>query len=1074
MDPKCRHEVWEVLARMSRRSSVLVTTQSIEEAEVLADRLIVMRDGRLVCAGSPTWLKTKFDSGFFLRFTKLANFRERDVKKVVQYHMGAVEPKRVTKLEMVFNLSDSLQYAPRMARMLHYLEKRRIVLGIAFMSLTSCTMEDVYISMVSGQEPKPKVGAGDTRAASPAQQEVDAAKEKQELEAVKQLCTARSANAGVFTVLLALLHKRLLFWIRVWWTKPLSVGIIVASMVLLVLCEMHLLPSALPAASSFTYTPKELFDVSYGFIEADNASKKFANTVLLPVMSERSVKVFSPTSTFVERELLFWAQQNIHNYIFEYQYGVSVFGDQRAYAWFNGQCPYSAMLSLNMLHTALLRNLTGQKGSLITLVNSPFVDKNRIHKMEFERNYGKLMLEPGHNRLGHEMELFTTRNLITRLLYSFFVSLALSSYAASHVFAPMVEWSSGLKHMQLMTGMSGCLYWMGHFLFDMIMALCNSFLLTFIIFLSHMQITVGYHLAILALFVANAFSSMPLTYLFSGLFRDPTWAFSFLALGLFLAGMVGSIGVEILQVLVQEDPSTTSSPGLVLWGFVFRWFPTYSLVRGVIKVILLFRWNAICLTGGELLEEACQEPHFALDERISRCCEAKAENKTARLLYPLQPFHETGFYEAVSMVIQGTLYLAILSLADAQAFYNLRWYLARRFHGGEESDEAPEQQRGPRLVAVSMDPEVEREGNLVNQVCRTKAFKDVAMVIRNMQKAVGFITPAKVLDGVSILLNRGECLGLVGINNSGKSTLLEVLVGLQVPTGGGAHTAALSLGVDLRAWQQCIGYAPDGISEANMPALTVGELLDLMARLRGVLWRRQAVLGALSLVGRLKEDQMINKCSHGEMKMLLIVAAVMGVPPVVLLDEPYSDVEPLYRNEIIRMVQVLKGAQAMSIIMTSHRMSHCEVLCDRVAVMEAGKIEALGDALQMNQKYGRSYIVTLRLPPERRFDYQFQRILVDMMQEEFHQCSFGYNYKGMMSFRVGKTYTSWSELFTKMVAFKSNQELPEFSVCDITLEHIFVGLARRQILITGVRPHNYLSGGLSRLPSRVETPRRTY
>ncbi|XP_077498701.1 uncharacterized protein LOC144109782 [Amblyomma americanum] len=109
MDPKCRHEVWEVLARMSRRSSVLVTTQSIEEAEVLADQLIVMRDGRLVCAGSPTWLKTKFDSGFFLRFTKLANFRERDVKKVVQYHMGAVEPKRVTKLEMVFNLSDSLQ-----------------------------------------------------------------------------------------------------------------------------------------------------------------------------------------------------------------------------------------------------------------------------------------------------------------------------------------------------------------------------------------------------------------------------------------------------------------------------------------------------------------------------------------------------------------------------------------------------------------------------------------------------------------------------------------------------------------------------------------------------------------------------------------------------------------------------------------------------------------------------------------------------------------------------------------------------------------------------------------------------
>ncbi|XP_077498633.1 phospholipid-transporting ATPase ABCA3-like [Amblyomma americanum] len=1061
MDPKGRHEVWEVLARISRRSSVLVTTQSIEEADVLADRLIVMRKGRVVCAASPTWLKTNFDSGFFLRFTKLANFRDSDVKKVVQYHMGAVEPKRVTKLEMVFNLNDSLQHASRMARMLHYLEKRRMVLGIAFMSISSCTLEDVYISMVTANELKPKSGAGDTRAATPQVQNVDAAKEKQgapeikhrqpgpyaigfrlyllinidavannirkrlkrvrdvgtntkiiwtpghtgldsgtaaaqaELDSVKQLCTARSAKAGMFSVLLALLRKRAFIWTRVWWTKPLSVGIPVASMVLLALCERHFLPrhSSL-AASSFTYMPERLFDVSYGFIEADNASKKFANTVLLPHMSERSVRVFSPTTTFVERELLFWAQQSIRAYVYEYQYGASIFGDNRAFVWFNGQCPYSALLSLNMFNTALLRNITGQKGSTITLVNSPFVDKQHLDTEKFESLYGRIMLEPGLNRLGHETDLFATRNLITRVLYSFFVSLAMSFYAASHVFAPMAEWSSGLKHLQLMTGMSGGVYWLGHFLFDMLTALSSSLLLMFIIFLSHMEIPISYHLAILALFVANAFSSMPLTYLFSGLFRNPTWAFSFLALGLFLAGIVGSLGVEILQVLVQEEPTVTNSPGLFIWGLVFRWFPTYALVRGVIKVILLSRLNAICITGGKLLEEACQNAVLAVDKRITRCCEARADNQTARLLYPLEPFYESGFYEAVSMVVEGFLYMTILSLVDSQVYYSLRWYAARRFHGDEEPDEPLEQQRGPRLVAMSMDPEVEREVNLVNQVCRTKAFKDVAMVIRNMQKSIGFVAQVKILDGVSLLLNRGECIGLVGINSSGKSTLLETLVGLQVPTGGGAHTAALSLGMDLRAWLQGIGYTPDGIYEADMPALTVGELLDLMARLRGVLWRRQAILGALSLVGRLREDRMINKCSHGEMKMLLIVAAVIGVPPVLLVDEPYSDVEPLCRNDIIRMLQVLKGAQAMSIIMTSHRMSHCEVLCDRVAVMEAGKIEALGDALQMNQKYGRSYMVTLRLPPEKRFDFYFQRCLVDLMQEEFHQCNFCYNYKG--------------------------------------------------------------------------------
>ncbi|KAH7964349.1 hypothetical protein HPB51_027411 [Rhipicephalus microplus] len=1020
MDPKGRHQVWEVLARLSRRSSVLVTTKSIEEAEILADRLVIMREGSVVCAGSPTWLKTRFDSGFFLRFTKLPNFRERDVTRVVKYHMGAIAPRRVSKLETVYNLSDSLHHVTRMATMLHYLEKRHDILGIAFMSLTYCTLEDVYIRqpqpggeslssfdsmpdsspllqqvrafvreevarqlslvpfthenttclpaplrtaiseevaqavplahyepplssrshcpgvaqpvgapvayppavqpvaapltyatqpvappvafsqemqpvaapltyadadgsffsggdceeedvpaassianarlsrlvlrMVSG--PEGNMGGGDTQAQSPATPAdgSDPAKEKQEQDAVRQWCTARSTKAGVFSVLWALLRKRGIIWRRVWWTKPLSLGIPVACMLLLALCERHFLPDIAWEGSDITYEPEDIFDVSYGFIEKDNASKKFAENVLLPVLSEHSVRVFSPASSFVERELLFWAQQNVYSYLYEYQYGASILGDKRAVVWFNGQCPHSAPISLNLFHTALLRNLTGNKGSRITLVNSPGVRKAKEAKIEFERRYGQLEPLAGHEVLGHELELFSTRNVMTRVLYSFFVSLAMGFYAATHVFTPMVEWCSGIKHLQLMTGMSGCLYWMGHFVFDAIAALFNSATLASIIFVSNMDININYHLAILFLFVANAFASLPLTYLFTGLFGDTTWAFSFLALVLFFAGMVGSLGVELLCVITQDHPTVVSSAALFLWGFVCRWFPTYALVRGIIKVILLSRLNAICLTGGELLGEACRDSQYSTDKRISRCCDA-------RLLYPLEPFYETGFYEAVSMVVEGMLYMIALALVDSPLMYSLRWYVARRMYGSDEPDDAlDKQQHGPRLIAASMDPEVEREVNLVNQVCRTRAFKDVAMAVRNIQKVTGYAKQVDEVDGVSILLNRCECLGLIGVNNSGKTSLLEILVGIQVPSGGGAYTAALSLGGDLRAWQQGIGYAPDGIAEWCMPQLTVGEFLDLMAHLRGVAWRRQALRALLELTGRLREEQMIEKC----------------------------------------------------------------------------------------------------------------------------------------------------------------------------------------------------------------------
>ncbi|KAL3200140.1 hypothetical protein MRX96_043621 [Rhipicephalus microplus] len=116
---------------------------------------------------------------------------------------------------------------------------------------------------------------------------------------------------------------------------------------------------------------------------------------------------------------------------------------------------------------------------------------------------------------------------MTRVLYSFFVSLAMGFYAATHVFTPMVEWCSGIKHLQLMTGMSGCLYWMGHFVFDAIEALCNSATLASIIL-----------------------------------------------------RMVGSLGVELLSVITQDHPTVVSSAALFLWGFVCRWFPTYALRAG--------------------------------------------------------------------------------------------------------------------------------------------------------------------------------------------------------------------------------------------------------------------------------------------------------------------------------------------------------------------------------------------------------------------------------------------------------------------------------------------------------------
>ncbi|KAM7287715.1 ATP-binding cassette sub-family A member 17-like [Ixodes scapularis] len=296
---------------------------------------------------------------------------------------------------------------------------------------------------------------------------------------------------------------------------------------------------------------------------------------------------------------------------------------------------------------------------------------------------------------------------------------------------------------------------------------------------------------------------------------------------------------------------------------------------------------------------------------------------------------------------------------------------------------------------------------------------------------------------------------MAGLNGSGKSVLMKLLAGDLTATGGNAYMAGLTLSGDLRRWQMAIGYSCDG-RLGLVPVLTGAEMLDLVARLRGispVANRRLVVSSTLLLLSPLQGDKLCGDYTVTEQKLLSLGIAIVGVPPILLLDEPYSDVEPFFRHQIVRFLQILKSVRATTMVISAHRLSHCEELCDRAIVLEDCKIETMGDYDQMNHKFGRCYMIKMRLPADRRADRGLQRQLIELMQEEFHQCAPCYSYKGMIAFRVGKTYTNWSEVYSKVAAHKSNLGLPEVFVGDISFEDILVGLARCQILTMMIRPN---------------------
>jgi ABC-2 type transport system ATP-binding protein len=217
------------------------------------------------------------------------------------------------------------------------------------------------------------------------------------------------------------------------------------------------------------------------------------------------------------------------------------------------------------------------------------------------------------------------------------------------------------------------------------------------------------------------------------------------------------------------------------------------------------------------------------------------------------------------------------------------------------------------------------------------------------------------VDNVSFDVRAGEIFGFLGSNGAGKSTTIRMLCGLLRPTSGTAMVGGVDVGRDPEGVKRIIGYMSQRFSLYEK--LTVDQNIAFFSGIQGLsadraASRRDFVLDMAGLRGR--ERTLTGTLSAGWRQRLALGCAVLHAPPIVFLDEPTGGVDPVSRRQFWRLIEDM-AHKGVAVLVTTHYLDEAEH-CDRVAIISAGRIAALGTVPELKRTFDARPILEIRAP----------------------------------------------------------------------------------------------------------------
>ncbi|MDB4913723.1 MAG: ABC-type multidrug transport system, ATPase component [Gemmatimonadetes bacterium] len=304
-----------------------------------------------------------------------------------------------------------------------------------------------------------------------------------------------------------------------------------------------------------------------------------------------------------------------------------------------------------------------------------------------------------------------------------------------------------------------------------------------------------------------------------------------------------------------------------------------------------------------------------------------------------------------------------------------------------------------------------------------------ALRVEGLRKAYGDVV---AVDGLDLTVGAGECFGLLGPNGAGKTTTIEICEGLTEPDSGIVEVLGRRWDSDEHALRERLGVQ---LQETQLSEkLTVDETVNLF---RSFYSRGRDVNEVIDVVqlGE-KRSARVGKLSGGQKQRLALACAIVGDPELLFLDEPTTGLDPQSRRQLWDLIIELR-ASGRSVVLTTHYMDEAEKLCDRVAIVDHGRVIALGSPRELIASLGAEHVVEFTTPdaPANSLDASTLGQLdgVTAAREK----------AGRWTLEVSELARAVPALLAALTA--RHLVLGELATHSATLEDVFVSLTGRQL-----------------------------